>query len=64
VAQFEPAQQGWPLPPQVPHVPLAQTSPETLQVVPQQGWPVPPQALHDPPEHRNPLPHELPPQQG
>jgi hypothetical protein len=36
-AHMDPVQQGWDLPPQVPQVPLAQTSAATLQVVPQQG---------------------------
>ena len=36
-AHVAPAQQACPLPPHVPQVPLAQTSPVTLQVVPQHG---------------------------
>jgi hypothetical protein len=43
-----PAQQAWLLPPQVPQVPLAQTSVVALQSVPQQSWPVPPQPAHGP----------------
>jgi hypothetical protein len=47
VEHIMPAQQGWPMPPQVPQVPFEQTSDGRLHVVPpQQGCPVPPQVTH------------------
>jgi hypothetical protein len=64
-AQFEPAQQGWPVPPQVPQVPFMQTSVLALQVPAQHGCPVPPQAVQVPLlPHKRPVPQLLPPQQG
>ena len=45
-----PPQQGWPVPPQVPHTPMAQTTPGAVQVPP-----LPPQQFCVEPPH---VPHE------
>jgi hypothetical protein len=49
VAHAELVQQGWPLPPQLPHVPFMHTC-DPVQVPPaQHTWPMPPHAAQVPP---------------
>jgi len=64
-AHTDPAQQGWPAPPQVPHAPLMQLSPATLHMLPvQHGSPLPPHEAQRLAAHTVVVSVQLVPQQG
>lgn len=62
-AQFWPGQQASPIPPQLPQVPLLQTSVETVHAPLQHVCPSAPQGRQVPDPQTFPVPQALPPQQ-